>query len=103
MTDCVNAAPNQQDIPTLKQTHAHARALTHLYSVFDQATQPTRTLATASSPDRLLRNTGRLPSLLEHSQSPIDQGCQRGKASTLKVVIESALPLTPFEAVNLNT
>lgn len=66
-------------------THAHARAHTRLFSVFDQPTQPTRALA-ASSPDRLLPNTGRLHSLLEPRQSPTDEGCQWGKGSTLKVV-----------------
>lgn len=65
--------------------HTHARAHTHLCSVFDQPMQPTCTLATASSPDRLLQNTGRLHSLLEHSQSPTDEGCRRGKGSTLKI------------------
>lgn len=34
---------------------------------------------------------------------PDRRGCQRGKGSKLKVVIESALPLTAFETVNLST
>lgn len=52
MTDCINAARNQQEIPTPTHTHTLSQTHKHIYSVFDQPTltHPARSPATASCP-----------------------------------------------------